>query len=119
MAYLRSGQNLNLALIFLEEAELPAFPIINPKITKVSAETTLVEEGCLSMPGVYGLVERPKKITMEAYDISGKKFIVTDDTFLARVLQHEIDHLQNIIIIDKLHKITQGEPLLGQFKESL
>lgn len=109
------SQNLNLALIYLDEVDIPPFPIINPKITNRSKETTVMEEGCLSMPGVFGQVRRPKKITMEAYDIDGKKFSITDDTFLARVLQHEIDHLDNTLIFDKLEVITKGEDILPTY----
>ena len=76
-----------------------------------------MEEGCLSMPGVFGMVRRPKKITMEAYDVEGKKFSITDDTFLARVLQHEIDHLNNTLIFDKLDKITKGEEILPNYAD--
>lgn len=111
------SKNLNMALIYLDEAEIPAFPIINPKIISYSKETTLVEEGCLSMPGVFGMVRRPKKITMEAYDINGEKFTITDDTFLARVLQHEIDHLNGALIFDKFDKITKGEELLSNYSK--
>lgn len=111
------SKNLNMALIYLEDAGIPPFVIINPKITKRSKETEDMEEGCLSIPGVFGMVRRPKKITMEAYNIEGEKFSITDDTFLARVLQHEIDHLDNTLIYDKLEKITTGEDLLPTFAE--
>ncbi len=109
------SKNLNMALIYLEDVNIPPFPIFNPKITHYSKETTEMEEGCLSMPGVFGKVRRPKKITMEAYDVDGKKFTITDDTFLARVLQHEIDHLNNILIYDKLENVTKGEELLPKY----
>lgn len=111
------SKNLNMALIYLDDAGIPPFPIINPKITERSKETEEMEEGCLSMPGVFGMVSRPKKITMEAYNIEGEKFTITDDTFLARVLQHEIDHLENTLIFDKLEKVTTGEDLLPNFAE--
>lgn len=111
------GKDLNIALIYLEEMGLPAFPIINPVITKSSKEQTEMEEGCLSMPGVFGKVRRPKKISMEAYNLEGEKFVITDDTFLARVLQHEIDHLNQTLIIDKFGEITAGQELLPQFEE--
>ncbi len=109
------SKNLNMALIYLDEVDIPPFPIINPKITHYSKETTEMEEGCLSMPGVFGVVRRPKKITMEAYDINGEKFTITDDTFLARVLQHEIDHLHNTLIFDKLEKVTKGDDILPNY----
>jgi len=122
------SKNVNMALIYLvgdqfgrtgkaDNGGIPPFMIINPKITAQSKEMSIMEEGCLSMPGVFGEVRRPKKITMEAYDLGGKKFTITDDTFLARVLQHEIDHLHNTLIIDKLGKITQGEQLLPKYAE--
>ncbi len=111
------SKNLNVALIYLEEAEIPPFVIINPKITARSKEMATLDEGCLSMPGVFGAVERPRKITMEAYDLKGKKFTISDDTFLARVLQHEIDHLHGELIIDKLGKISQGQDLLPKYLE--
>lgn len=111
------GQNLQLAIIFLEEMGLPVFPIINPKITKVSKETEEMEEGCLSLPNLFGKVSRPKKITMEAYNLDGEKFVITDDTFLARVLQHEIDHLNQTLIIDKFTEITSGQELLKKYQE--
>lgn len=111
------GKNLNLAIIYLEEVGLPAFPIINPVITKYSKEQTEMEEGCLSLPGLFGKVKRPKKITLEAYNLLGEKFTITDDTFLARVLQHEVDHLHNTLIIDKFEEITGGKELLKKFEE--
>lgn len=112
------SKNLNLALIYLEDAGIPPFAIINPVIKEVSKETTVVEEGCLSMPGVFGEVRRPQKITVEFSDLTGKRITITDDTFLARVLQHEIDHLNNILIVDKLGKINQGQELLDQYKDT-
>ncbi len=111
------GKNLNLAIIYLEEMGLPAFPIINPKITYRSKQQDEMEEGCLSMPGLFGKVSRSKKITVEAYNLQGEKFIITDDTFLARVLQHEIDHLNNILIIDKFNEITSGQELLPKYSK--
>lgn len=109
------SKNLNLALIYLEEAGLPAFPIINPKITHFSKEIVAIEEGCLSMPGVFGMVRRPKKVTVEAFNLEGEKFVITDDTFLARVIQHEVDHLQCTLIADKIENITKGEELLKKY----
>ena len=111
------GKNLNLAIIFLEEMGLPAFPLINPKVVSFSKATDEMEEGCLSLPGLFGKVKRPKKVTVEAYNLEGEKFEITDNTFLARVLQHEIDHLNNILIIDKFHEITTGKELVKKYRE--
>ena len=76
-----------------------------------------MEEGCLSTPGLFGKVKRPKKITIEAYNVEGEKFTITDDTFLARVIQHEIDHLKNTLIIDKFEEITTGKELLKKYQD--
>lgn len=111
------GKNLNLAIIYLEEMGLPAFPIINPKIISSSKQQEEMEEGCLSLPGLFGKINRPKKITIEAYNLEGEKFEITDDTFLARVLQHEIDHLNNILIIDKFKEITTGKELVKKYSD--
>ncbi len=110
------SRNLNLAIIYLEETGVPAFPIINPVITKQSKETVEIEEGCLSLPGVFGLVKRPVKITVETQDLKGKKITITDDGWLSRVVQHEIDHLHGTLIIDKLQSVTRGKELLPKYK---
>lgn len=109
------GKDLNMALIYLEQTGGPTFPIINPKITNYSKPTTEVEEGCLSMPGVYGLVTRSKKITVTYQDIHGTTQTLTDDGWVARVVQHEVDHLLETLIIDKLDKVTQGKELLDKY----
>ncbi len=67
-------------------------------------------EGCLSVPGVYGEVDRFTHVTVEALDRSGKKIRITSSELLARALQHEIDHLQGILFIDKAHSIFKGQP---------
>lgn len=69
------------------------------------------------MPGVFGLVSRPKKITVEAQDLEGKIITLTDDDWIARVMQHEIDHLQGILIIDKFKTITRGQELLAKYTQ--
>ncbi len=109
------SRNLNMALIYLEEAGLPPFMVYNPTITYRSREQISVEEGCLSLPGVFGEVIRPKKITVEFQNLEGSTQTITDDGWLARVLQHEIDHLNCILIIDKFKKITRGKELIPKF----
>ena len=111
------SKNLNLAIIYLEETGIPAFPLINPVITKQSKETVEIEEGCLSMPEVFGLVQRPLKVAVEAQDLQGKKITFTDDGWLARVMQHEIDHLHGTLIIDKLKNVTRGRELLNKYQD--
>ncbi len=111
------GKNLNLALIFLEHAGVPVIPIINPKIVSSSKETVAIEEGCLSLPGLFGMVKRPKKVVVEYTDVTGKMAKLEDNAWIARVAQHEIDHLLGTLIIDKFSTITQGKELLERYSD--
>ncbi len=84
---------------------------VNPKITQVSEDKETAEEGCLSVDKgqTYGNVERFSKCRVEAFNQNGEKFTQDADDFLARIFQHEIDHLNGILFIDKaknLQKIT-------------
>ncbi len=78
---------------------------INPKITFRSSTKIKGEEGCLSVPGVYGIVERYKKINVSALNKHGEEIIPDTDGFLSIVFQHEIDHLDGILFIDRAKKI--------------
>lgn len=73
---------------------------INPEITKKEGALVKDYEGCLSVPDIYGLVPRYEKIRMKALDIHGREFRLKADGFLARVLQHEIDHTNGRLFID-------------------
>ncbi len=81
------------------------YAIFNPEIVKFSKEKTVIEEGCLSVPGVYGLVERPKKITLVGQDKNAKKIKIKAWGLLGRVFQHEVDHLNGILFIDRTKKV--------------
>ena len=74
---------------------------INPVITKTSSELSEYEEGCLSIPGVYETIVRPKTVTISALDINGKPFTLDAEGLLARIVQHESDHLDGILYIDR------------------
>ncbi len=75
--------------------------LINPVLLKSSQEKVLGWEGCLSIPDTYVQVERAEKIKIEAYDVEGKKFFLNAAGFFARVIQHEMDHLEGKIILDE------------------
>jgi peptide deformylase len=74
---------------------------INSTISQPKASDE-AEEGCLSLPGVYAPVRRPKQIHIQAYDMTGNEINETVDGFLARVLQHEYDHLAGVMFIDRI-----------------
>ncbi|MBR1883845.1 MAG: peptide deformylase [Clostridia bacterium] len=86
--------------------------LINPVIVKVSKKMATAEEGCLSYPDLYGYVDRPAKITVKAFDRNMKPVTIDAKDLEAVVIQHEIDHLDGIVFIDKaynLHRGTQNE----------
>ena len=76
---------------------------INPQITGTSVETNPYEEGCLSLPGVYHDVVRPSKVIISAQDANGVPFTLKASGLLARVIQHEYDHLDGVLFIDHLN----------------
>ena len=73
--------------------------LINPKIIKTKGEHE-VEEGCLSFPNQYAKVIRPKEVTVEALDRSGKKITIKAKNLLAQAIAHELDHLEGILFVD-------------------
>lgn len=75
---------------------------INPHITKYEGEQTEDFEGCLSVPDVYGKVRRYSKVRVSALDATGKPFRVTAEGFLARIFQHEIDHTEGVLFVDRI-----------------
>jgi peptide deformylase len=84
------------------QKEIPLTAYINPEITKFSKEKCVLEEGCLSCPNYYGPVERPAKIKFEATTIEGKKIKRSTAGILAKIIQHEVDHLDGILFIDRV-----------------
>lgn len=79
--------------------------LLNPVVVKAEGEITL-EEGCLSIPGLYGNVTRPEFVIVEAMDRRGREFTYELEGMPARVVQHEIDHLDGILFIDKVDMAT-------------
>jgi peptide deformylase len=76
--------------------------VINPKIVSKSDETTSTEEGCLSIPELRSELIRPKQIQISYFDVDMKEQTIEADDMLARVMQHEFDHLQGVLFIDYL-----------------
>ena len=75
---------------------------INPSIIETSQETWKYEEGCLSIPGIYTDVVRPKKIKVQAWNEKGRPFTVEAEGIVARVILHEYDHLEGVLFIDRI-----------------
>jgi len=87
--------------VVIDTGESGLKEFINPVILKSTGSESL-HEGCLSIPGERGAVERPKSLKLEAQDRHGNKFILKAEGLLARAICHEIDHLDGILFIDKL-----------------
>lgn len=88
--------------------------LANPVVTSVSKDKVTFEEGCLSFPGIFEKIDRPAKITISAFDPYGKPLKIEAEGFLAIVLQHEIDHLNGVVFIDRMspaRKFTHGKEL--------
>jgi peptide deformylase len=90
---------------------LPTIIAINPRFTKVSKKTHVVGEGCLSIPDQYGLVRRSTNVTLEAYDETGKKYTRGAGGLLAQIMQHEYDHLDGILFVDRAEKVWTKEEM--------
>lgn len=99
------GENVRVIIVTTEKGP-EAF--LNPTISQKSFATTDSEEGCLSVPGVYGMVRRPKKVTIEALDEQGQPVTIKAVDLIATIFQHEIDHLDGILFIDKAYNLTKS-----------
>jgi len=90
---------------------------INPSILETSHETAKFEEGCLSVPGVYANVIRSESIKIQAWNVKGRPFTLESGGLLARVIQHEYDHLNGILFIDHIPEKIR-EKLLVKYENS-
>lgn len=108
------GRDLRLIVVTDDRQGFTA--MINPIITFSSKEKILSEEGCLSVPGVYGLVRRAAKIRYSYIDTHGKKITAKAKGLTAIIVQHECDHLNGVLFIDKAEKIIEGHDSLEKMQ---
>ena len=94
--------DLSIRLFVLKADDGIERAFINPQIIQTSPETCSYEEGCLSVPKVWEKVIRPEKITVQALNERGRPFTLEADGLLARIIQHEYDHLDGILFIDRI-----------------
>ncbi|NLG72332.1 MAG: peptide deformylase [Chloroflexi bacterium] len=85
------------------------YKVVNPEIVRASAETEMGAEGCLSIPGYLGDVERSVAVTVKGFNSQGKPIRIKASGWLARIFQHEIDHLDGILFTDRAEKIWKIE----------
>ncbi len=105
------GESLRIFIIakriFGQEIPIPNFVFINPIIKKISKKKNPMNEGCLSVANYYGNVKRAERLTVEAVDQNGKKFSFSFSGILAQIVQHEIDHLNGVLFIDKVEDLQK------------
>ncbi len=98
------GQSIRLIIVNHQDGPIA---MINPVITKKSLLKKWDEEGCLSIPGVYGEVKRHQKVSVSYTDKNGAVQTLDAEGLLARIVQHEIDHIDGILFIDKARNLVQ------------
>ncbi|TPR56463.1 peptide deformylase [Enterococcus sp. OL5] len=108
------GKNLQVAIVEVEEDD--RFEMINPEIIASSGESLDVE-GCLSIPHTFGTVKRADEITVRYFDREGEEMEVEAFGYLARAMQHEIDHLNGVLFVDKLVERISEEDLEKYMEE--
>ena len=94
----------------IEDARPRSFVLVNPEITSHSEETTEDLEGCLSVPGLVGMVKRWDAVTVKAQNRFGKSVKIKAEDWLARIFQHEMDHLDGVLYIDKATEVFEPTP---------
>lgn len=109
------GVSKRLFVMDIRDPEAEPRAVINPVIVERSGSERS-DEGCLSVPGVYGVVERPTRIVMEGLDLDGKPIRIDASGLLARCIQHEMDHVDGTLYIDRLSPIKR-KMLLSKFKK--
>jgi peptide deformylase len=98
------GENIRMVLLTLnyDQDEEKVMVMVNPVITEFSGEMELGEEGCLSLPGIYEKVERHAGLTVEFFNVEGARQILSLSGLDAREVQHETDHLDGVLFIDRV-----------------
>jgi peptide deformylase len=102
---------LHRVLVYRAYSEDPIVALVNPTIEWLDEELEALEEGCLSLPGVHVEVERPARLRVRARDVEGKELLVEAQGLEARVIQHEIDHLDGILILDRVSREQRKEAM--------
>jgi peptide deformylase len=102
---------LHRLLVYRAYPEDPTTALVNPVLEWTSDELEAAEEGCLSLPGVHVEVERPARVRVRARDTSGAELLVEAEGLEARVIQHEIDHLDGVLILDRISREARRDAM--------
>jgi peptide deformylase len=117
MAANQVGVGRRVAVVDVGEEDPPPLVLINPVIVHRSEEQETAEEGCLSIPEIFGDVKRAARVVVEALDRQGQPFRTEAHGYKARAIQHEIDHLDGILFLDHLSAVKRNL-LLSKWKKS-
>jgi peptide deformylase len=101
------GVSTRVIVVDPREEGFEPFALINPRVLEVSDEQDRAEEGCLSMPGLREVVERPVHCVVEGLDREGKRARVEAEGLVARILQHEVDHIDGIMFLDRVSPLKR------------
>jgi len=104
-------------MFVMKTADKGTVGFFNPKLTKASQETDLMKEGCLSFPDIYLMIKRSKTIEFEYQDSDGEKHTLVLDGLAARCVQHEIDHLNGVIFLQRASRLKLERALKARPKE--
>jgi len=115
---LAANQVGRLRRVLVAGIEDDEYVLVNPVIEARSEETEVLAEGCLSIPGIQVEVERPVAVTVSGQDVSGRELRLEAEGLLARVFQHEIDHLDGVLILDRTDRETR-KAALREWRERL
>ena len=102
---------LNRVLVYRVEHDSPVNALVNPEIEWSGGDKEILEEGCLSLPGVHVDIERPIYVRVRAQDAAGEPIVIEASGLEARVLQHEIDHLDGVLILDRTSRDQRKEAM--------
>jgi peptide deformylase len=111
------GVAQRVAVVDVGDDDPPPLVLINPRIVHAGDVLEAAEEGCLSIPEIFGDVERPLEVTLEALDRNGRLYRADVSGYKARAVQHEIDHLDGVLFVDHLSAVKRGL-LLAKWKKS-
>ena len=126
LATMRDNEGVGLATtqvgrlkrVFVAAIEEDEYVIVNPVLTDSSETTETATEGCLSIPGIQVDVERPTAVTVSGQDVSGRPLQIEASDLLARVLQHEVDHLDGVLILDRTDRQSR-KAAMREWREHL
>ena len=110
------GLGRRVIVVDTREDDVAPFGLVNPVIVETGEERERGEEGCLSIPGLKEIVERPSRVVVEGLDRDGNPVRIEAEGLLARVLQHEVDHLDGVLFLDRVSALKRSM-LLKRWKK--